>query len=185
MIKTGIFGGSFNPIHVGHIALAKAVLSQCALDEVWLMVSPQNPLKRDQQLLDDDKRLLLAQRALEGEPHVKVSDYEFHLPRPSYTWNTLQQLSRDYPDREFVLVIGGDNWVHFQRWRQWQNILWHHRVVVYPRGPYPGTIEVPLLPVSSTEIRRRVRQQQPVTGLVPPAIEQQVITYYNAYEQYS
>ena len=144
MIKTGLFGGSFNPIHNGHIALAQAVLRQCQLDEVWLMVSPQNPLK----------------------------------PKPSYTWNTLQHLSADYPDREFVLIVGGDNWAHFQRWRHWKDILWHHRIIAYPRDQYLGTIDVPLLDVSSTEIRERVRQGQSIDGLVPTAIVKLVQTYY-------
>ena len=174
-----IFGGSFNPIHCGHIALAQAVLRQCQLDEVWLMVSPQNPLKRnDSDLLDDSLRFEMAQKALEGVEGVKACDYEFHLSKPSYTWNTLQHLSADYPDREFVLLIGGDNWAHFQRWRHWKDILWHHRIIVYPRDQYLGTIDVPLLDVSSTEIRERVRQGQSIDGLVPTAIETLVQTYY-------
>lgn len=174
MIKTGIFGGSFNPIHNGHIALAQAVRRQCQLDEVWLMVSPQNPLKQDQQLLADDKRLLLATKALEGVEGVRVSDYEMHLPRPSYTWNTLQHLSADYPDRTFVLLIGGDNWAYFQRWRHWKDILRHYDVIVYPRDQYPGTIDVPLLDVSSTEIRRRVKAGEDISPLVPASIEASV-----------
>jgi nicotinate-nucleotide adenylyltransferase len=178
MKKIGIFGGSFNPIHCGHIALAQAVQKQCGMDEVWLMVSPQNPLKQQADLLDDNLRLELAQKALEGVEGVCASDYEFHLPKPSYTWNTLQQLSEDYPDCEFFLLIGGDNWAHFERWRQWKDILRNYDVIVYPRDEYPGTIDVPLLDVSSTEIRQKVRAGECISGLVPETIEKLVQTYY-------
>ena len=179
MNKVGIFGGSFNPIHTGHIALAQAVLRQCGLDEVWLMVSPQNPLKRnDTDLLADDLRLEMAQKALEGVEGVVACDYEFHLPKPSYTWNTLQHLSKDYPDHTFILLIGGDNWAYFERWRHWKDILWHHDVIVYPRDQYQGTIDVPLLPISSTEIRQRVRAGKSIKGLVPDAIVSFVYEYY-------
>ena len=179
MKKVAIFGGSFNPIHTGHIALAQAVQQQCGLDEVWLMVSPQNPLKRnDTDLLDDQKRFEMAQKALEGVEGVKACDYEFHLPKPSYTWNTLQNLTKDYPDYTFTLLIGGDNWAHFQRWCHWQDILWHHDIIVYPRDEYQGTISVPLLNVSSTEIRKRVRAGQSISGLVPACIVSDVENYY-------
>ena len=179
MKKVAIFGGSFNPIHTGHIALAQAVQQQCGLDEVWLMVSPQNPLKRnDADLLDDSLRFEMAQKALEGVEGVKACDYEFHLPKPSYTWNTLQHLTKDYPDYIFTLLIGGDNWTHFQRWRHWKDILWHHDVIVYPRDNYLGTIDVPLLPVSSTEIRKRVRVGESISGLVPKSIIPLVEQYY-------
>ncbi len=183
MTRTAIFGGSFNPIHVGHIALAKAVLKQCDVDEVWLMVSPQNPLKQDQQLLADELRLQLARQALEGVAGVKACDYEFRLPKPSYTWNTLQHLSRDYPDHTFILLIGGDNWAHFERWRHWKDILRHYEVVVYPRDEYMGTIEMPLLNVSSTEIRQCVSQGMPIEGLVPSAIEESVKAFYSDIRQ--
>lgn len=179
MKKVAIFGGSFNPIHTGHIALAQTVQQQCGLDEVWLMVSPQNPLKRnDTDLLDDSLRFEMAQKALEGVEGVKACDYEFHLPKPSYTWNTLQHLTKDYPDYTFTLLIGGDNWAHFQRWRHWKDILWHHDVIVYPRDEYQGTISVPLLNVSSTEIRKRVRAGQSISGLVPACIVSDVENYY-------
>jgi nicotinate-nucleotide adenylyltransferase len=145
---------------------------------VWLMVSPQNPLKRDMKLLDDALRLEMAQKALEGVEGVKACDYEFHLPKPSYTWNTLQHLTKDYPDYTFTLLIGGDNWAHFQRWRHWKDILWHHDVIVYPRDEYQGTISVPLLNVSSTEIRKRVRAGQSISGLVPACIVNDVENYY-------
>lgn len=180
MRKVGIFGGSFNPIHTGHVALAQAVQKQCGLDEVWLMVSPQNPLKRnDSDLLDDHLRLRLAQKALEGVEGVKACDFEFRLPKPSYTWNTLQHLTADYPDHSFSLLIGGDNWAHFECWRHWKDILRHHDVIVYPRDQYPGTINVPLFDVSSTQIRQRVRAGESIEGLVPKCIVSDVKQYYS------
>ena len=160
MIKTGIFGGSFNPIHNGHITLARYIREAAELDEVWLMVSPQNPLKQQAGLLADELRLRIALQAVEDEPHITVSDYEFHLPRPSYTWNTLQSLRRDFPDRQFVLMIGGDNWQHFSRWYHADDIL----------------------RISSTDIRRRVRQGKSITGMVPDCIIQAVTTHYASIE---
>jgi nicotinate-nucleotide adenylyltransferase len=178
MIRTGIFGGSFNPIHNGHIALAKQLLTSAGLDEVWLMVSPQNPLKHEDSLLDDRLRLDMAQRALVGIDGVKASDYELHLPKPSYTWTTLQSLSRDYPNRRFTLLLGGDNWARFERWWHWKDILRHYDVVVYPRDNHPGTIQAELLPLSSTDIRQRVLCGESISGMVPKEIEQLVIRNY-------
>lgn len=178
-MRIGIFGGSFNPIHVGHISLARQLRQLAGLDEVWLMVSPQNPLKQgDADLLDDILRFEMAEKALEGVEGVKACNYEFHLPKPSFTWNTLQNLSKDYPDKTFMLLIGGDNWAHFERWRHWKDILRHYDVVVYPRDEHPGTVDVPLLNVSSTEIRQKVRAGESIEGLVPAAIEPMVCQYY-------
>ena len=189
MIKTGIFGGSFNPIHTGHIALARQLRKAAGLDEVWLMVSPQNPLKAQSGLLDDQLRLQMAQQALADEPDIKACDYEFHLPRPSYTWNTLQALRADYPDREFVLMIGGDNWEHFSRWYRADDIISNYRLIVYPRRgsniettslpPTVTVVEADLLDISSTDIRRRIRRHQTVEGLVPNAILDAVREYYS------
>ena len=177
--SVGIFGGSFNPIHIGHISLAKEILCRAKLDEVWLMVSPQNPLKQgNSDLLDDQLRLQMAEKALEGIAGVKACGYEFRLPKPSYTWNTLQHLSKDYPDHHFYLLIGGDNWARFTRWRHWKDILRQYDVIVYPRDAFPGTIDVPLLDVSSTDIRERVRRGDSIDGLVPKVIEPLVREYY-------
>lgn len=166
MIRTGIFGGSFNPIHKGHIILAHQLKKQAALDEVWLMVSPQNPLKQHSDLLDDVARMEMARKAVEGEEGIMACDYEMHLPKPSYTWNTLQALSRDYLDREFVLMIGGDNWVLFDRWYHAEDIRQHFEIVVYTRTPGdPGFIDI-----SSTEIRRRIREGLSFEDLVPTAV---------------
>ena len=142
------------------------------------MVSPQNPLKQGSDLLDDGLRFSLAQQALENVDGVVACDYEFRLPKPSYTWNTLQHLSADYPDHRFFLLIGGDNWAHFTRWYHWKDILRHYDVVVYPRDEYTGTIDVPLLDVSSTEIRRKVRAGECIRGLVSERIEALVEQYY-------
>ncbi len=177
----GIFGGSFNPIHNGHIALARQLRQLGGLDEVWLMVSPQNPLKQgSNELLDDHLRYDMARVALHGEQGIVASDYELHLPRPSYTWNTLQHLRRDYPEHTFVLLIGGDNWQLFPRWYRAADILREHRLMVYPReGDQPDPAQMPdgvtlvkaeLLPVSSTEIRRRVRAGESIGHLVPKII---------------
>ena len=166
MIRTGIFGGSFNPIHNGHIILARQLKKQAALDEVWLMVSPQNPLKQHADLLADEARMEMARKAVEGEEGIMACDYEMHLPRPSYTWNTLQALSREYPDREFVLMIGGDNWKLFDRWYHAEDIRQHFEIVVYTHTPGdPGFIDI-----SSTEIRRRIRGGLSFEDLVPPAV---------------
>ena len=178
MRSIGLFGGSFNPIHVGHVALAKAALEACGLDEVWLMVSPQNPLKRNMALLDDQLRLEMAQKALEGVEGVEACDYEMHLSKPSYTWHTLQALAKDYPDSRFTLLIGGDNWAHFQRWYHWEDIQRTCDIAVYPREGYAGTFDAPLINVSSTEIRRRVEQGESIDGLVPSQIISLVEKYY-------
>ncbi len=129
----GLFGGSFNPIHNGHIRLAKALLEEAGLDEVWFMVSPQNPFKQNQQLLDDNKRFQLVLIALKDEPNLKACAFEFNLPKPSYTWNTLQALEKTYPDNRFTILIGGDNWAAFDKWFRYEDILQRYPIVVYPR----------------------------------------------------
>ncbi|MBQ4445680.1 MAG: nicotinate (nicotinamide) nucleotide adenylyltransferase, partial [Prevotella sp.] len=123
MIKTGIYGGSFDPLHNGHISLARQALQKIGLDEVWLIVSPHNPLKKQENLTDDHLRLEMARLALADEPQLVVSDYEFHLPRPSYMWNTLEQIQQDEPQRELYLLIGEDNWENFDQWYRHEDIL--------------------------------------------------------------
>ena len=166
MIRTGIFGGSFNPIHNGHISLALQLKERAGLDEVWLMVSPQNPLKQSGDLLADDLRLHMARLAVEGVEDITVSDYEMHLPRPSYTWNTLEALSTDYPERQFVLMIGGDNWAIFDRWYHADDIRRKYEIIVYTRTPgEPGFIDL-----SSTAVRERIRQGRSIRSMVPRAV---------------
>ena len=187
-VSIGIFGGSFNPIHNGHIALAKAFLEEENLDEVWFMVSPQNPFKVNQQLLADHLRLELVRKATADNPHFKASDYEFQLPKPSYTWNTLQHLSKDFPTSRFTLLVGGDNWEAFDRWYHADDILTNYNIVVYPRHGQEvditslptnvSLLQTPLIDISSTDIRHRVEHGEDISGLVPKVIEKDVLELY-------
>lgn len=133
MRRIGIYGGSFNPVHFGHVGLAKWVIENTDLDELWLMVSPNNPLKPANLLAPEGERLAAVREAVKGIPHVKASDFEFSLPRPSYTANTLRELQKAYPDTEFTLIIGEDNIAIFDRWREYEFILANFRIFVYPR----------------------------------------------------
>ena len=184
----GIFGGSFNPIHNGHIALAKAFLEKENLDEVWFMVSPQNPFKVDQQLLADHLRLKLVSKAIDYNPRFKASDYEFHLPKPSYTWNTLQHLTHDFPRYRFTILIGGDNWDAFNRWYHAEDILANYKLVVYPRRAQNldntslptnvSLLQTPLIDISSTTIRNRIKSGEDINDIVPEVIVKDIINLY-------
>ncbi|MBQ9356959.1 MAG: nicotinate-nucleotide adenylyltransferase [Prevotella sp.] len=186
--RIGIFGGSFNPIHLGHTELARQIRTVAGLDEVWLVVSPQNPLKPVGSLLSDQLRYQMARIALHGESGIRAVSYEFNLPRPSYTWNTLQYLGSLFPDCEFSLIIGADNWCSFQNWRQADDIIANYDILVYPRQGYDvdagnlpkrvALIQMPLYNVSSTMIRSRIQQGLGAKGLVAPAIEPLLKTLY-------
>ena len=136
-IKVGVYGGSFNPVHFGHVGLAKWVIEHTDLDEVWLMVSPNNPLKPAGILAPEEERLAGVQQAIKDIPGLKACDFEFHLPRPSYTANTLRELQKAYPEHEFTLIIGEDNIAIFDRWREYEYILENFRIFVYPRRESP------------------------------------------------
>ena len=176
MAKVGIYGGSFNPVHFGHVGLAKWVMDHTDLDELWLLVSPLNPLKAKSQELtanSEEDRLAAVREAVKDIPHVKASDFEFGLPRPSYTANTLRELQKAYPEDEFTLVIGEDNLAIFDQWKEYEFIASNFRIFVYPRNlnnpnnpnnpsipsilNNPNIIylsEAPTFDISSTAIRR-------------------------------
>lgn len=180
MKRIGIYGGSFNPIHNGHVAIARAMLHLAALDEVWLVVSPHNPLKPSGTLLDDDKRLTMARTATDGIQGIRVSDCEFNLPRPSYMWNTLQHLSQTHPDCEFTLLIGADNWAVFNRWFRADDIIANYRIAIYPRSGSPideanlpsgvQLYDTGLYDISSTQVRQRIAEGLDISQLVPASI---------------
>ena len=187
--RIGIFGGSFNPVHTGHICLARQLLTAVSLDEIWFMVSPLNPFKQDfTDLLPDDVRLELTREALKDEPCMLASDYEFSLPRPSYMWNTLAHLSYDYPQYSFTLIVGADNWLAFDRWARHDFIQQYYDIAVYPRKGYDvdteslpshvKLVQAELYPFSSTDIRTMVHQGQSIKGLVPDSILSKVKRLY-------
>lgn len=133
MAKIGIYGGSFNPVHFGHVGLAKWVIENTDLDELWMLVSPNNPLKSAKILAPEQERLAGVREAVKNIPGVKASDFEFSLPRPSYTANTLRELKKAYPEHDFTLIIGEDNIAIFNQWREKEFILENLRIFVYPR----------------------------------------------------
>ena len=193
MMRIGIFGGSFNPIHLGHTALAAYICEQGLVDEVWFMVSPQNPLKHDITLLDEKERLHMARLAVAPYPMLKACDFEFTLPRPSYTYHTLQALRKAYPDHEFSLIIGEDNWQCFDRWYRGEDITRETPIIVYPREVEGLELSVesksqlsivncqlsilknpPLLPYSSTEVRHHIAAGQETSHMLHPDVAQYI-----------
>ena len=176
--RVAVFGGSFDPIHNGHLALAGEVVSRGLADEVWLMVTPQNPHKQDKILSDERLRFQMAQLAVEGMDGVKACDFEFSLPRPSYTLTTLTALDEAFPDKEFCLLIGADNWEKFDRWYKGDEILSRYGIIVYPRGsegepPLPSGVRwlpAKLYDISSTMVRAAVAAGNDITGLVPATV---------------
>ena len=133
MKKIGLFFGTYNPIHVGHLVIANHLANYTELDEVWLVVSPQNPLKKKESLLQDYHRLALVRVAIEDNPKLKASDIEFSLPKPSYTSSTLAHINEKYPDCRFALIMGEDNLRTFHKWKNYEDILKNNQVYVYPR----------------------------------------------------
>ncbi len=184
-MNIGIFGGSFNPIHIGHALIAGHIIESGVVDRVWLVVSPQNPLKPQSSLADDVHRLRMTElvsRRLEG---VTTSAFEMQLPRPSYTIDTLTALQEKFPDDNFHLIIGADNWALFDQWRESEKILSRFHVLIYPRLGYevdiPATladrvklVDAPIIEISSTEIRRRLAAKQSITFHVPEAVEEYI-----------
>ncbi|MBQ9418264.1 MAG: nicotinate-nucleotide adenylyltransferase [Bacteroidales bacterium] len=182
MKRTALFFGSFNPVHVGHLIIANAMLQQEDVDEVWLVVSPQNPLKERTTLLADHHRLQMVRRAVEDNYGLRACDIEMHLPIPSYTVVTLAALGEKYPEREFSLIMGSDNLATLPRWRNADYILGNYRIHVYPRPgftaeragaaarlwehPHVKVAEVPMMDVSSSYIRQQIAEGHDVRYLL-------------------
>jgi len=178
--KVGLFFGSFNPVHTGHLVIAQSVVENAGLDKVWFVVSPQNPFKSSKSLLHEFDRYDMVQAAIADNHKLTVSDVEFQLPRPSYTIDTLDHITGRYPNHEFSLILGEDNLQDFMRWKQPDRILECHRILVYPRPGAPRTplhdhpsvtmVPAPLMDISATYIRTCIRERKSVRYLVPDAV---------------
>jgi len=181
--RIGIYSGSFNPIHVGHQKLASYLIENNIVDEVWLVVSPCNPLKQQSELIDEYIRIELLLLAIQDQPNIKASDIEFSMPIPSYTIDTLHLLSAQYPENQFQLIIGSDNAHVFNQWKNYEQLLEEYPVLVYPRtgfdfdvvtNKYPQMrlLSSPKYNISSTQIREYIAQKKDVSQWLHPSVIQ-------------
>ena len=188
-MKIGLYFGSFNPIHIGHLIIANHAKHHTDLDQVWLVVSPQNPLKPSNSLLNEYHRLHLAKVACEDNDALKVSDIEFTMPKPSYTIDTLAYLQEKYPNHEFAVIMGSDSIQNITRWKNYKLLLKNHSIYVFKRPGYEYEkfdnshiveINAPLLDISSTMIRNFIKAKKPIKYLVSEQVEQEILnnSYY-------
>jgi nicotinate-nucleotide adenylyltransferase len=178
-MKIGLYFGSFNPIHIGHLIIAQHMLDHCQLNQVWFVVSPHNPLKESKSLLNENNRLHLVRLAIEEQHKFRASSVEFTMPRPSYTIDTLTYLSDKYPKHEFSIIMGSDSLENFPKWKNYEQILKYYPILVYNR---PNTkpdkalldkvqiINAPLLDISATYIRNKIANKQSILYLVPKEV---------------
>ncbi len=182
-MNIGLFFGSFNPIHLGHLIIANVVREQTSLQQVWFVVSPQNPFKKAKSLLNEYDRLRMVELAVEDNYNLRACNIEFSMPKPSYTADTLAYLSEQHPTHNFHLILGSDNLTHFHRWKNYPAIINHHVLYVYPRPDVSSSIaeaisahanlrfvDAPLLNISATFIRNLVQQDRSVKYLVTDAV---------------
>ena len=179
-MKVGLFFGSFNPIHAGHLVLANYMLDHTDLDRIWFVVSPHNPLKKKDTLLDEKQRFHMVNLAIGDNTKLKASNIEFKLPQPSYTINTLTFLKEKYPKHEFVLIMGSDNLENFHQWKNYERILNRFQLYVYPRKESDGgtfknhpqvkLVNAPLMEISSTAIRQAIEEKKEIRFFVSDAV---------------
>ncbi|MCP2039215.1 nicotinate (nicotinamide) nucleotide adenylyltransferase [Chryseobacterium sp. HSC-36S06] len=183
MKKIGLFFGSFNPIHIGHLILANYILENSDMDELWFVVSPQNPFKDKKSLLKDHNRLDMVQLAIKNYPNMRASSVEFSLPKPSYTIDTLTYLHEKYPDYSFALIMGEDNLNGLAKWKNSENLIANHQIIVYPRA-FEGEkkdheylqhenislIQAPVIEISATEIRNMIKAGKNVRPMLPAEV---------------
>ena len=179
-MKVGLFFGSFNPIHKGHLLLANYMLDHTDLDRIWFVVSPHNPLKKKDTLLDEKQRLHMANLAIGDNTKLKASNIEFKLPQPSYTINTLSFLKEKYPKHEFAIIMGADNLENFHKWKNYEKILKGFQLYVYPRNESDGgtlnnhpkvkLVNAPFMEISSTAIRQAIKEKKDLRFFMPDAV---------------
>ena len=178
-MKVGLFFGSFNPVHIGHLTISNYMVSFTDLQQLWFVISPQNPLKRKITLLEDHKRRTLLEIATEGDDRFRICDIEFRLPRPSYTIDTLVNLKELYPAHEFVLIMGADGLSTFKKWKNYGMIEENYPRYIYPRPGYPVNeadhpnirmLDAPLMEISSTFIRQAIKEKRDIRHFLPPGV---------------
>ena len=183
LMKVGLYFGSFNPVHVGHLIIANHVLNETDLDKIWFIVSPQNPFKQNNSLLNEYDRLHLLRTAIEDDPRMKVSDIEFYLPKPSYTINTLTYLGEKYPEQNFFIIMGSDSFQNIDKWKNYETIINNYNIYVYKRKGFDVTnnktagikiLDAPLLEISATNIRQLVKQGKSIRYMVPEKIREEI-----------
>lgn len=182
-MKIGLYFGSFNPIHIGHLIIANYVLNSTDLEKIWLVVSPRNPFKPGNTLLNEYNRLHLVQVAIEEDVRLKASDVEFTLPKPSYTSVTLAHLTEKYPEHEFVIIMGGDSFQNLSKWKNAEYITDNFQIYVYPRPGFvlPAVhsanvtvVDAPLLQLSATGIRDFIKQGSSVRYMLPEKVREEI-----------
>lgn len=175
----GLYFGSFNPIHTGHLIIANHVLNETDMEKIWFVVSPQNPFKTSNSLLNEFHRLHLVRLALEEDQRMKAVDIEFHLPRPSYTVNTLTYLKEKYPEHNFSIIMGSDGFQNIKKWKNHETITSNHTIIIYKRDGYDivnntnadiKILDAPLLQISATHIRELVKEKKSIRYLVPEKV---------------
>jgi nicotinate-nucleotide adenylyltransferase len=184
LMKIGLFFGSFNPIHVGHLIIANTMAHHADLEQVWFVVSPQNPFKKSKSLLHEFDRYDMVRMAIDDNPRFRATDIEFHLPRPSYTIDTLTHIQEKHPQHIFRLIIGGDNLEQFKNWKNYDKILEYYGLYVYPRpGAIKSDIELhanvqsvsaPLMDISATFVRDCIRTGKSIKYLVPDSVGEHI-----------
>ena len=182
-MKIGLYFGSFNPVHIGHLIIANHVINNTDLQQVWLIVSPHNPLKPSSTLLNEYHRLHLIQSAVEGETKIKASNIEFHLPKPSYTVDTLAYLKEKYPQHLFVIIMGSDSFCNLSKWKNYEVIINNHPLYIYERQGFKinnglnadiHILKAPLLQISSTRIRELIREGKSIRYMVPDMVKEEI-----------
>ncbi len=186
-MQVGLYFGSFNPVHVGHMIIANHMVTYCEMDQLWMVVSPHNPHKEKKTLAKDYDRLHLVHLAIAGNPNIQASNIEFELPKPSYTIDTLTYLKEKFPKHEFSLIMGGDNLASFHKWKNYEKILENHKIYVYKRPSYQlgdleshpqiSIVEAPMLDISSSLIRKRIKNGDSIQYLVPHTVFEYIEDY--------